>query len=115
MSVRFHRKTSKVRDEIAELLQRYLPHLEVSADDVVPVTGFWLRVDVYRFQVFCHEHRRYTNGDRIPVSLGCWDPMRKFVRECKKAGGCHIDDGELWYGSGKETRLPSLADFEDHR
>ncbi len=97
MGARLRAQTARIRERVADILQASFPHWDVSADDVVPVDGFWKQVDVYRFQVFCHERRRYSNGDRVPVSAGCWLTMGQFVKEARKAG-CHLSDGEIWSG-----------------
>ncbi len=86
-----------LRERAAKILQKVFPDWDLDDTDIVPVDGFWKRVDVYRWQVFCHSKKRYTNGDRIPVSVGCWLTLTQFVKEASKAG-CHLDDGELWPG-----------------
>ncbi len=89
---------SKLRERAAEILSAAFPDWDIAAEDIIPVSGFWKRVDVYRWQASFYRKSRYTNGDRIPMSIGCWDSLTEFVKLASK-NGVTFDDDEIWANS----------------
>ncbi len=72
-----------MKERVAELLREHLGW-RISASDIVPVSGFWKRVDVYRWEVY-----HPTLG-----KFGCWQTMTQFVKDATKYG-CYLDGKEI--------------------
>lgn len=87
-------RPGRLRERCAEIVSKALGHV-LSPEWVHPVTGFWKKVDVYRWEV-------HAPIDNVP-SLGCWASMTVFVRDCGREGICHISDGEIWPGPRKDS------------
>lgn len=92
---------SKLRERCAEILSTTFPEWDIVAEDIHPVTGFWKRVDVYRWEAYFYLKKRYTNGERMGINIGCWWNLTEFVRLASKYGVVH-DDGEVWPNYPKE-------------
>jgi hypothetical protein len=71
-----------MRERVAELLREHLGW-RVYARDVYPVTGFWKRVDVYRWEVHTPDGK-----------FGCWETMTEFVKLAAKFG-VRVDGKEI--------------------
>lgn len=76
-----------IREQVAAIINRDFPHWEVSAADVVPVTGYWKSQDVYRWEV--HPTAKAT-GERVRYH-GCWETMKEFIRHARK-NGCYVSE-----------------------
>lgn len=70
----------RLRLEISKLLSEHFG-FDIPAEDISPVTGFWLHEDVYRWEVFSRRP-----GSELPIMLGCWETMTVFVRDAKRFG-----------------------------
>lgn len=79
-----------LRERAAEILSTTFPDWDITAEDIYPVTGFWKRVDVYRWEAYFHLKKVYSNGNRIPMSIGCWENLTEFVKLASKYG-CEFD------------------------
>lgn len=91
---------SKLKEKAVEILKKAFPDWEVEEEDIIPVSGFWKKVDVYRWQVVCDSKNRYSNGDKITVNAGCWETLSQFVQEASKFG-CYLNNNEIWIGARK--------------
>lgn len=95
---------SKLKERCAEILSNAFPDWDIAAEDIHPVSGFWKRVDVYRWEAYFHLKKRYTNGDRVPMSIGCWVSLTEFVKLATK-NGFIFEDGEVW----ANEKLPGVS------
>lgn len=102
-----NRHVGRLRIKAAELLTAAFPQYDIKPEDIVPVTGHWLKVDVYRWQVFAfRKDKKYTNGDRIPISLGCWYSLTSFVKDASKYG-CTVNEHDEVYANESPKGPPS--------
>lgn len=92
---------SKLREAAARFITE--AGFSIYPEDIECVSGYWLRVDCYRFEV-------YRNGRHI----GCWLSLTQFVKECRQYGGAEITDGEVYpkYPKKVEAPEPPLPDYE---
>lgn len=72
-----------MRERIAEILNQNLGW-RITARNIYPVTGFWKRQDVYRWEVYG------PGGSKF----GCWLTMREFIKQANKHG-CFLDGREI--------------------
>lgn len=72
-----------LREQAAQFLTE--AGLPTKASDIIPVSGYWLRCDCYRWEL--HNHHGY--------SWGCWETLQEFVKGCKARGGAAIDRKNL--------------------
>ena len=84
----------RLRVKAAEILRANFPDWDVRPEDVRPATGSYrtcIYHDVYRWELFT----RTTAG--LPVVVGCWDTLPRFVVEAGRRG-CRCSDGEIYVG-----------------
>jgi len=83
----------RVRIALAKFLTEHLG-LRVDPEDCIPTTGAWrtdVRLDVHPWELM-------VNNSTGCLNAGCWISMTTFLRESKKAGGCHISGDDIYPG-----------------
>lgn len=77
---------SKLKERAIKIIRERFPEWEVYEDDIDCVTGFWKRVDVYRWQIHFRLKKRDSRDREILRSVGCWETLSSFVKEASING-----------------------------
>lgn len=75
-------RIGRTRREAAKLLTTFFS-VPVLPEHVQPVTGFWKKEDVYRWELLVYGLTQFADQ---PKCYGCWESLTSFVRDAKKNG-----------------------------